>query len=690
MANNTLRITELDFDSIRNNLKNFFQNQSEFTDYNFEASGLSSLLDILAYNTYYQAFYANMIGNEMFLDTAQKRSSIISHAKSLNYVPQSQIGATSQLNIRVTPEGSEDNSAQTLTLERYTPFQSESIDGLNYNFVTLNTNVATKDANGTFYFSNIVVKQGEVIRNAYVVSGAKPRYVIPSANVDISTVSVAVQESSSNTDTQVYVVNEDITEIRGNTQVFFLEESSLSNGNYILYFGDNVIGKRPSNGNIVIVTYLDTEGKYGNDANSFILLDSINGYNDNVIINPVFAAYGGSDRETIEEIRARAPIHYTVQNRAVIDEDYKAIILRDYPNIEAVSVWGGEDNVPPIYGKVFISMKPVRNFEISNLEKIRIVTEIIQKKSVLGITPEIVDPDYTYLIVNARVSYDPRKSTIDENSIKTQIRNAIAEFKDDNLRTFDASFYKSRLVRKIEDTNRAIVSCSLDIYLQKRFEPTFDISKNYEIDFNVPLLRGGINEKLYSNPTFTMKDSFNVTRTCYIEEVPESFTGVDEVVITNPGYSYTEAPTVTILGDGMGATAQASIVNGKISTITIVDRGTNYTRASITISGGGGFGGAATPVLQARTGNLRIYYIRSNGEKVYINENAGTIDYQTGEIVLNNLSFLSVSENSNYNDDVMTLNIQPETDIILPSRNNILDIDENDSSSIVIEMVPIT
>lgn len=284
-ANNTsLTVADLDFFSIKNNLKNFLRSQSEFTDYDFDASGLSVLLDVLAYNTYYNAFYLNMAANEAFLDTAQLRQNILSQAKLVNYIPASKQGALAKINILVTPSLVEDRDINFITLDRYTRLMGRDINGVNYPFVTVNANTASKSG-GTFLFSNVYIKQGEVVTMQFEANTANPkrRFEIPSANVDTTTITVAVQESSTNTYTEQYNLNEDLTEITANSTVYFMEENE--NLNYTIYFGDNVLGKKPKNGNIVTVTYLDTAGAPANNISKFTFTSSIAGlFRDNVTV----------------------------------------------------------------------------------------------------------------------------------------------------------------------------------------------------------------------------------------------------------------------------------------------------------------------------------------------------------------------------------------------------------------------
>jgi len=688
-ANTALRVSELDFNSIKANLKEFLRNQAEFSDYDFEGAGMSVLIDLLAYNTHYMGYYLNMAANEMFIDTAQLRNSIISHAKLMNYVPAGENAPVAVVNITVTPSLLEDQVVQNATLDRYTQFLSEPIDGIAYNFLTVASNNATKTANGAFLFTNVQLKQGELLTQTYTVSpsNTKRRYTIPSGTVDLNSIIVTVQESIANTLTYSYTEAEDLTELKSNSAVYFVEENPDSNGSYTITFGDGILGQNLSNGNIVFIRYIDTQGIAANKANTFTLVQDIDGFTANVIVTSVTAAAGGSAKETIEQIRTRAPIHYTVQNRAVTIDDYQAIILKDYPNIYSAAVWGGESNDPPIYGKIFISLSPVDGYAISIVEKNRIVTDILENRSVLTVTAEIVDPQYVYFIIVAKVYYDSRLTSYDEDEIGALIREAVIDYRDSNLRSFTSVFRNSVLQRSFDAVDNSITSSELDVYLQKRFEPILNETKNYTLNFNASLYKGSSQDKLYSYPAVTVTDINGVSRNVYFEEIPDSFTGLDSIDVIDPGTDYEIAPTVTITGDGIGATATAKIVNGRVTTITIANRGINYTRAIIAITGGEGAGATATAVLQNRTGDLRTFYYKTNGEKVIVNAAAGTIDYDKGIIRI--LSFLPTAliENSYYANDILAINIKPLDETIYPLRNRILDIDDNDGSSIQVTAV---
>ena len=685
-ADNALRISELDFESIRNNLKSFLKNQSEFTDYDFEGSGMSVLLDILAYNTHYMGYYLNMVGNEAFLDTAQIRQSVISHAKHTNYFPNSQTAATAIVNIIVTPESPENTSASTLTLPKYTRFLSEPIGGVNYVFSTVAAASAVKSG-GKFTFPSISLKQGEPITQNYRATGGR-RFTIPSSNVDTDTIVVTVQTSSSNSDAKIWTLASDLTEITGNSTIFYIEENSDANGSYTLQFGDGTIGKALSNDNIIIVNYLDTSGEYANKVNNYVSIESISGYSSNIAVQSISPASGGAARETVEEIKFRAPIHYTTQNRAVTKSDYEILIAKDYPNIDAISVWGGDEEDNPVYGKIYISLKPKDNYEITVVEKERIKNEIVSSRSVLTVIPEIVDPDYTYLTVTADVNYNPNITSLDENQLKELIRQSVLDYKNGNLKSFNSTFRLSQLEKAIDASHPSILGSSVTVYAQKRIELNFNAPTNYENNFNMSLYRGFLDDKFYSFPAINLNDLEGNPREVFIEDTPGAVTGVDTISVLTSGQNYVSEPIITITGDGNGATARATVVNGKVVGITVTNRGSDYTIANASISGGNGSGATCKVNLQARNGILRAFYYKPNGEKSVINNNLGTIDYATGAINLILLNATSLVINDRYDSITLTLNAVPEEGIIRPLRNRILDIDETDSGSIIINMIP--
>jgi hypothetical protein len=685
-ANTTLTVTDLDFDSIKNNLKTFLRSQTRFQDFDFEGSGMNVLLDLLAYNTHYNAFYLNMIANEMFLDTSKLRQSTVSHAKLINYVPESSHGAETKVNVRITPSINEDQGAAVLTLDKYTRFLGASIDGINYPFVALDSYTVNKDGS-SFLFSNVAIKQGDVVTRQFLMdpTNTKRKFEIPSANVDLNTVIVTVQQSASNTETFVYNVAEDLTEITRDSKVYFVEENE--DGNYRIYFGDDIIGKKPTNGNIINITYVDNAGSVANKINVFTLIQSVGSFNDNVRVSSTSATYSGSEKETIEQVKYRAPYFYSAQNRAITTYDYETLITKDYPNIDSVTVWGGEDNVPVIYGKVFLSLKTKENYFLTNLEKENIKDTLIKNRNVLTVLPEIVDPSYTYIFVRGYVYYDPTVTQYTAAQIRGFVVAAIEDYKTDYLGKFKSSFQKSLIQKYIQDSENSITGSDIKVILQKRIPIVLNQSKNYTADFGIPIKKGDFNSSISSYPSIGIVDTNFVTRQVFFEEIPSIASGIDRIDIVNGGLNYTTVPTVTIVGDGTGATGVAKLYGGRVASIEMTNKGVNYTRAAVTIEGETGIGVIVEPILQSRIGKLRTYYLNINGEKIFVNNDAGTIDYDNGIVVLKSLLPVSVATNSYYEPNVLSINTFVDKEIISSIRNKIIDIDVDNPLSYQLEIV---
>lgn len=687
LANTALRVTELDFLSIKENIKTYLRNQTEFQDFDFEGSGMSVLLDILAYNTHYMGYYVNMVGNEMFLDTAQIRQSVISHAKMINYFPTSKRASETRVNILVTPSVNEDQDQTILTMNKYTRFLGRDIDGINYQFV-LNDTYSTSKSNGAFSFANVALKQGEVVTRQFVMdsNNVKRRFDIPSANIDTETISVITQESDIDITSTTYVPYDNILDISANTPAYFIEENE--NNNYSIYFGDNVIGKRPRDGNIITITYLDVMGSLTNKINNFSIVQAAGGlYNDNIAITSLAPSYSGAEKETIEDIRYRAPYSYSTQNRAVTISDYETLILKDYKNIDAVKTWGGEDNDPPVYGKVFLSLKTKENYFLTNLEKESIKDSLIRNRNVLTVIPEIVDPDYSYIIIRGDVYYDASLTSLSTEQIRQFARASIIDYKNNELTGFNSVFRKENLQDYIRQSEKSITSSDIKISLQKRIELSVGEVKKYAINSNFPIKKGDYTHEITSFPEIKVYDSSNIQRNVKFEEVPAAFTGIESIEIVNPGINYTSTPTISIVGDGTGATATARVSGGRIVEITVTNKGINYTRATVSISGVGSEASAITK-LQSKFGELRSFYLKSNGEKVIVNAKAGTINYEDGIIELNPLLTNGAVLNDFYDTNILTFELPIEKEIIFPLRNRIVDIDENDARAIQLTVIP--
>ena len=683
---NRLRVTELDFDTIKSNLKTFLNQQNEFTDYDFEGSGLSVLLDILAYNTHYNAYYLNMVANESFLDTALLRDSVVSHAKNLGYVPYSKKASIATINFLVNSSSS---TSSTLTIPSGYSFLSNKIDGKSYNFVVLEEITSTK-ANNSFYFENLNIYEGQLITYSFTQNQStnpKQIFTLPDDNIDTTTIKVGVSPSIGNTSISIYSKVTDVLDVTTDSEVYFLQETK--NGQFQIYFGNDVIGKKIPDGGIVSVTYLLTNGDVANKANNFIatatLSDTTGESLTNFTITPISAASGGSERESVDDIKFGSAAQFATQNRLITIKDYESYLKKNYPAIDSISVWGGEEETPKAYGKVYIALKPKQNFYISETEKQRIIDEIISPKSIVSVDTVIRDPEYLYLLISNYVEYQKNKTTQNPEGIKNSIRNSILLYNQNNLNKFGATFVLSKLQDNIDSVDlNAIVGSETILRLQKRFEPDITKSTSYTINFNAELHRGTLTNRMTSTQ-FDVFDSTGARRTVLLEEIPQSYTGISTIEVTNGGSGYLVAPTITITGDGSGATATATIVNGRVSNIAVTNRGSGYTRALISISGGSGYGATAIGILDAKYGTIRTIYYDEFVQRQVVNENAGTIDYAAGIVTLNDIRILSVTSG----DGLIRLTIESERGILSSNKNTIITIDDTDSTSISTELIEI-
>jgi len=689
-ANSNIQITDLDFNNIKSNLKKYLQGQDTLKDYNYEGSALSTLLDILAYNTQYNAYYLNMVSNEMFLDSALKRSSVVSHAKLLDYVPKSSIAPSAIINLKVNQV-----KVPSLTLPAYTKFLSEAIDGVNYNFVTTDSTTVTVDNTGTALFQNIQIKQGLSASMRFTVDSAtNPKYLftIPETNVDTTSLKVSVQQSSSSSATDNYTLASGYLTLNSNSLVYFLQESL--NGQYEIYFGDGVLGKKLPDGAIVNVSYVVTNGTSSAGANNFVLMQPISGYSNNTIY-PVFAASQGGNKESIDSIKFQAPKSYAAQGRAVTKEDYITVVQQNQLgySFDAVNVWGGQENNPPVYGQVFICLKPAGSYLFTQTQKQRLLQEVIKPISVMTVEPNIVDPDYTYLKLNVNVLYDPKKTAYTAAQIQSIISTAITNFGQSTLNTFNSTFSVPELTLTIQNSDPSIITNEISVQVQKKFYPILGASETYTLNYGVGLNKGMFLSGVNSFPSIQYVDPSNPTNTIdgvYIEEVPSAVGGVESISVTNPGFGYLYAPIITILGDGTGATAIASINStGTISQIVITSVGSNYTNAVVQITPdprdtNPGQLGAAIATVISQYGTLRLYYYNKNNIKTIINSNIGTIDYLNGIVTIKDFNPLQVSSESALGQLSITAN--PSTTIISSYFNRIITIDPYDTTAITVNV----
>jgi len=490
-SSDKLQITDLEFDGIKSNLVTFLKGQTKFQDYDFEGSGMAVLVDLLAYNTHYMGYYANMLGNEMFLDSSSLRESVVSHAKHLNVHPTSRKASRAKLNITFTPTG----SPVSLTIAKNTKFTS-SIDGVAYTYATNKTTTIPRSSTGTYSVTGLEIIEGRILNKAYSVVGADDtqRFVLPNPSIDISTITVNVQKSS--TDSEVFTFADgnaiDVTTIKGTDRVYFLQE--VEGGKYEITFGDGAVGRQLSDGNVVFIEYIVTNGTGGNFASTFTAVGSVAQLSSSqYTLTTNESATGGADAQGIESLKFQAPKLYQTQNRATTKYDYKAILLQERPDIESVTVYGGEDADPVQYGRVFIAVKLTGNNVLSETTKSSIKNSILKRVNVVTVEPIIVNPVFIYLIIDSTVNYDPITNLTDEDTLKININSSIENYLQTNLEKFDQKFRHSQLVQDIDNTNNSIRNNKTLIKYQQRIAPeTLNVPQTYTLYFTNAIEKGSI------------------------------------------------------------------------------------------------------------------------------------------------------------------------------------------------------
>lgn len=493
MANTSnIPVTDLDFNLIKKNLKNFLKDQDQFKDFDFEGAGINILLDLLAYNTHYHSVYINMVANEMFLDSAITRDAVVSLAKQLGYTPRSKRAATAIVKVTTSTDPNPGNPEKFLDPD--TVFQT-SVDSVVYNFLNLSQAKWVQDLNTLdFVIDSLNIQEGSHRDFAFVVDTLNPdqKFVVPDPDVDTTTFVVRVQKSITDVtglDEPWHLV-QDLIEVGEDDLAYQVQE--IEGGFYELIFGDGIVGKALENGNVVVVDWLSTNADAPNGAGNidepgdraFSLAAGF----DVEVLTP---AFGGAQKETLESIKFFAPLNFQAQERAVTAADYAVIVSRDFPDIESIFVFGGEELDPPQFGKVFISLKPKTGVTISDAEKLTIADTILKRRNVVSITPIVIDPDFTYLLVTTEVRYRPAATTLTANGILQLIEQVIRDYGDQELEKFEKDFRYSNLVSSIDDSEPSILNNSTRVKMQKRFEPSLGRAVSYVLNFSNPVYQIG-------------------------------------------------------------------------------------------------------------------------------------------------------------------------------------------------------
>ena len=592
MASNKLEVADFDFDVVKANLKTFLQSQTEFQDYNFEGSGFAILLDILAYNTHYLGFNANMLANEMYLDSADIRKNIVSIAKMLNYTPSSVRSPYADISIEVN-----DATGPTLTLNKGTIFTT-SVNGTSYQYVT-NEDYIISPTDGVYNFPNIEIYEGTLVTYRYTVdiNDSDQKFIIQSDNTDTTTLKVSVQNSSNDTTTNIYSLAGGYNNVTDTSKVYFLQETD--EGKFEVYFGDGVIGAALQDSNIVILEYIVTNRDESNGASTFSIASTIGGFSD-ITITTNSISQGGSAAESKESIRFNAPLSYSAQNRAVTTSDYETIVRSIYPNAQSISAWGGEDDETPVYGTVKIAIKAASGSTLTNSTKQNIITAL-KPYNVASVRPVIVDPQITKVLITTIAKYDSRLTTKSSDTLKTNVLTALTNYNTDTLQKFDGVFRYSKIVGLIDDTDTSIVSNTTTIKVRKTFTPTLNSSLRYDIYFR--------------NSIF------------------------------NPVLGYNEVNGGVLESSGFK-------ISGDTTNVYFLD--------------------------DDGSGNIRRYRL-VGGVRSYVNNNQGIINYTTGQITLTSLNITNVEDIRGEDSTSIELTVKPSSNDIVPVRDQIIEIDIENS-----------
>lgn len=496
MSSKKINVSELDFDAIKTSLKEFLKGQDTFQDYDFDGSGLSVLLDILAYNTHYNAIYNNLSINEMFLDSARKRNSVVSLAKTLGYTPKSAICSSAAISMTSTGDN---ESPNLIMLPAYSPF-STSVNNKSYTFYNRSSYTASKNSRNVYEFTSIQLYEGIPLTYKYTVATGT-RYIIPNVNVDTSSIIVKCYRSVNSSDITTYTLAESILTVNGTSHIYWVKE--IDDGLYELTFGDSNIGVALENGNIVEIDYMVSNLDAPNNAKIFT-------YNGNSLfsgftipnINTISYASSGESSENLDSIKFNAPRVYSAQDRAVTVDDYKALIYSQLSDVDSVTVWGGEDATPPIYGKIFICVKPQSGNFLTQQQKDYLLYDILKPKKVTTVTPVIVDADYINIGLDVTLYYNELETTRSSAQLQTIIQNEIENYNQNDLQKFDGILRFSKLSKLIDNSESSILNNITTVTLYRKISPKYNISAQYSINLITPIYYSGVPEDIILSTGF--------------------------------------------------------------------------------------------------------------------------------------------------------------------------------------------
>ena len=483
-ANNFLQVADTNVLTIKENFKTFLKSQNQFNDYDWDSSALSILLDVLAYNSYYNNTYNNMAVNEMFLKSAILRENAVARAQELGYTPRSSKSAKAEITIKVNPL----DTPNEIVVPAYTQFTSV-INNVTYTFTTQNDYILTNDGSGN-YIGYLDIYEGIVLNYTFVYDSNKRKYTISNSNLDTDSIVLSVRQNNLTTDKVVFS-RYNGENIDSDSAVYFIEENI--DGNYDITFGDGVFGKKLTNGNIIEINARFCNGEEGNDIDSFTSTGYV-AYNKSspttnysvTSITTTNASEGGQEKEDIESVKYLAPKFFSMQNRLVTEDDIKSYVLKHYSDIEAISVWGGEKNDPPYFGKVLMSLKPKNGFAMSLVRKQEIINEILPK-CVTAIDPLIIDPSFTFMNVTIKIDYDSKVTSLTYSELYDKISDAVTSYEKTDLSVFNSGFYLSKFTTMIDQCDTSIKNTKTELVIEKRITPIMNSSISYKLSFNSPI-----------------------------------------------------------------------------------------------------------------------------------------------------------------------------------------------------------
>jgi len=556
-----IQSSKLDFDNIKNQLKTHFAAKSEFSDFNFEASGISNILDVLAYNTHYNALTANFALNESFLSTAQLRSSVVAHATSLGYNIRSRTASRATVGISVNLL-SVINRPNTIALPSGFTFQA-AVGDVTYTFQTRQTHYATDDGNGVYTFkdgegnSNILIYEGTPRIKTFIVGevGERQLYVIPDQTIDTSTAIVRVYDSVTTSAFTTYANINTATAVTSESTFYQLSESP--NGNYELNFGDGIsFGRSPSAGNKITVDYLSAEGAVANGAAIFNPAQTIAVPSGSTTVNKsldvvtVSNSNSGAERQSLESIRSNAPIAFATQQRLVTADDYKAVIIQNYSAVTDATAWGGEDNVPPKYGCAYVSLafQDGTSDDQKQAVKDSIVANITDNLSIMAVDTIFSDPVETFLEVGCTFNFDPSLSGLTVQATEDQVLPLIRQYFDDNLKAFGKVWRRSDLLAIIDDQSEAILNSSIDVKMQQRLVPILNESISYEIPFPVKIAEPDDVNIIIRSSTFIFNDKPCSIQNTLASNKLQIVDAIGQTIIDNIGSYDPDKGTISLVG----------------------------------------------------------------------------------------------------------------------------------------------